>query len=316
MNNFFSQLDIAFWVTFLIASIRTAIPILLAAIGEIYAERAGILNINLEGQMLFGAFAGFIVTYLTGNLIIGTLAGAGAGLLLALLFGWISISKLANQIVAGITLNILALGVTSYFFRVIFGVTTKLPSVATYKNLEIPLLSKIPIIGDILFTNNLLFYITIIIVIVTNIALFKTTFGLKLRSAGEYPRAAETMGVNVVKMRYIALSVCGLLAGLGGAFISLGILGGFMENISQGRGFIALAIVIFGKWNPYKAMGAALLFGGAEALQVRLQAIGIQVPYQFMLVIPYLLTAIVLIMTGRKSIAPAATGIPYEREKI
>lgn len=316
MNNIFSQLDLAFWITFIAASVRTAVPILLAALGEIFAERSGVVNINLEGQMLFGAFVGFIVTYSTGNLLIGTIAGATAGMLLALLFGWVCITKLANQIVAGITLNILALGITSYFFRIIFGVTTKLPHVTTYQNIKIPLFNQIPILGEILFNNNIIVYLTIFIIIISNIIIFRTTFGLKLRSVGEYPRAAETMGVNVKKMRYVAVAICGLLAGLGGAFISVGILGGFMENITQGRGFIALAIVIFGKWNPYKALGAALIFGGAEALQVRMQVIGIQIPYQFMLIIPYLLTAIVLIITGRKAIAPAASGIPYEREKL
>lgn len=177
-------------------------------------------------------------------------------------------------------------------------------------------MNQIPILGEIFFNNNIIVYLTIFTIIISNIIIFRTTFGLKLRSVGEYPRAAETMGVNVKKTRYIAVAICGLLAGLGGAFISVGILGGFMENITQGRGFIALAIVIFGKWNPYKALGAALIFGGAEALQVRMQVIGIQIPYQFMLIIPYLLTAIVLIITGRKAIAPAASGIPYEREKL
>lgn len=313
MSDIFNQV---FLVTFVAASIRMAIPILLAALGEIFAERSGVLNINLEGQMLVGAFSGFIVAYFTESLLLGTLAGIVSGIVLALILSYICISLHASQIVAGITLNIFALGITSFWYRVAFGVTTSPPGIETYGVIPIPLLRKIPLLGSILFEQNLLVYLSVIITIIAYIILFKTSLGLRIRATGEYPRAAETMGVNIVRIRYLSVVVCGALAGLGGTFLSLGLLGRFVDNISAGRGFISLAIVIFGKWNPILAFGAAILFGAADALQLRLQALGMQLPYQFMLMLPYALTILTIILTGKNSVAPAAIGIPYEREKL
>lgn len=313
MSNFLNQV---FLVTFLAASIRMATPILLAAMGEIYAERAGIANINLEGQMLVGAFGAFLATYYTNNLLVGTLSGAVTGALLALLFAYVCITLKANQIIIGITLNIFAMGLTSFVYRALFGVTSLPPAIPIYEIISIPVLKEIPFLGPILFEQNILAYATIIIFIVSNVILFKTKLGLRIRAAGEYPRAAETMGVNVIGIRYLSTIICGAMAGLGGAFLPLGMLGGFVESITAGRGFIALAIVIFGKWAPYKALGAGLLFGAADALQLRLQAMGMELPYQFLLMLPYLLTIFAMIFTGKDSVGPAAVGIPYDREKI
>jgi len=293
-----------------------AVPILLAAIGEIFAERAGISNINLEGQMLVGAFGAFLATYYTNSLLLGTLAGAISGALLALLLAYVCITLKVDQIITGITLNIFATGITSFIYRALFGVTSLPPAVSTYKTISIPILGKIPFLGPILFEQNILVYITVIIFIIANILLFKTKPGLRIRAAGEYPRAAETMGVNIFEVRYISTMICGALAGIGGAFLPLGILGGFVEKISAGRGFIALAIVIFGKWSPYKALGAGLLFGAADALQLRLQAMGMQMPYQFLLMLPYLLTIFAMVFTGKNTVGPAAVGKPYDREEI
>lgn len=313
MNKYLTS---TFIITFLIAMIKTSIPILFAASGEIYSERSGVVNINLEGQILSGAFFGFLGAYLTGSLLFGVLMGALAGMLFALVFGYACITKKASQIVVGITLNITALGITSYLNRACFGITTSLPRVDVLPQVLVPGLNKIPIIGEILFNRDLMVYMSIIFAFLSYIIIFKTTFGLKMRSAGEYPRAAETMGVNVFKIQYISLMICGTLAGLGGAYLTLGMLGGFMENISGGRGFIALALVIFGKWHPLKILLAAMLFGGADALQMRLQAIGAAVPYQFMLMAPYLLTIVILIITGKRATQPAALGVPYDREKL
>lgn len=313
MSDIFNQV---FIITFLAASVRMAVPILLAAIGEIFAERAGVLNISLEGEMLVGAFTAFVITYYTGSLFLGTVGGMVAGVLIALILAYICLIIHSDQIITGITLNIFALGLTSFWYRVIFGITTAPPNITVYSPITVPLLNKIPFIGPVLFQQNILVYLTIIIVIAANVILFKTSWGLKVRAAGEYPRAAETMGVNILKTRLIAIIICGALAGLGGTFLCLGILGRFVDNVTASRGFIALAIVIFGKWNPYKALGAALLFGAADALQLRLQAMGLQIPYQFMLMLPYALTILALIITGKNSAAPAALGVPYEREKL
>ncbi len=307
----------AFLIPLLAAGVRMAMPILLASTGEVFAERAGVLNINLEGQMLMGAFASFIVGYFTKNLFLALAAGALCGMLQALLMALACVSWHCQQVVMGITLNMFALGFTSFWYRVIFGVTTAPPRADVASGLSpIPLLSKIPWLGDIFFNQNFLFYFAVLLVALSYIFLFKTQPGLKIRAAGEYPRAAETMGVNVTRMRYFSMAVCGLFAGLGGSFLSLVSLNYFMDNITASRGFIALAIVIFGKWNPYLVLGASLLFGATDALQLRLQAAGVDAPYQLMLMLPYLLTILVMVATSKRSHAPAALGQDYEREKL
>ena len=312
-----SLLSVAFIVPLLSAGVRMAMPILLAATGEIYAERSGVLNINLEGQMLMGAFASFVVGYLTKNLFLALCAGALAGMLLALLMAIACTLWHCQHVVMGITLNMFALGFTSFWYRVIFGVTTAPPraDVGT-STTPLPLLSKIPWLGEILFSQNFIFYFAVVLVAVSYFVLFKTQFGLQIRAAGEYPRAAETMGANVMRMRLVSMGICGLLAGLGGSYLSLISLNYFMDNITASRGFIALAIVIFGKWNPWLVLGASLLFGTTDALQLRLQAAGVAAPYQLMLMLPYVLTIVVMVLTSKRSHSPAALGQDYEREKL
>ncbi len=306
-----------FIVTLLAAGVRMAIPILLPATGEIFAERAGVLNINLEGQMLTGAFASFIVGYYTHNLPLALAAGALAGVLMGLLMALCCIRWHCNHVVVGITLNMFALGFTSFWYRVVFGVTTAPPKAdVSSGTLPIPLLSDIPAVGEILFNQNFLFYISVLIVAVSFFVLQKTQFGLQIRASGEYPRAAETMGVNVARMRYISMIICGALAGLGGSFLSLISLNRFVDNITASRGFIALAIVIFGKWSPWRVFLASLLFGTTDALQLRLQAVGVDIPYQLLTMLPYLLTILVMIVTAKRSHSPAALGADYEREQL
>lgn len=315
MESLFSQV---FIVTLLCAGVRMAMPILLAATGEIFAERSGMLNINLEGQMLMGAFASFVVGYFTNSMPLALLSGILAGILMALLMAVACITWHAQHVVAGITLNMFSLGVTSFWYRVIYGVTTNPPKVeiAGSCTQPIPGLSQIPIIGEILFNQNFLFYVSVIVVALSFFIIFKTQFGLKMRACGEYPRAAETMGVNVKHMRYWAMILCGAMAGLGGTFLSLISLNRFVDNITASRGFIALAIVIFGKWNPYLVLAASLLFGTTDALQLRLQAVGVDVPYHFMLMLPYVFTILVMVFTARRSQSPAALGQNYEREVL
>ena len=211
-----------------------------------------------------------------------------------------------------------ALGFTSFWYRVAFGVTTAppkadLPGSATQM---IPVLSKIPFIGPVLFDQNFLFYASLVIVAAAYFVIFKTKLGLKIRAAGEYPRAAETMGVDVARVRYLSMAICGALAGLGGTFLSIISLNRFVDNITASRGFIALAIVIFGKWNPWLALVGSLFFGVIDALQLRLQAIGLNVPYHIMLMLPYALTIVVMVITAGKSESPAALGQDYEREVL
>ncbi len=294
-----------------------AIPILLPATGEIFAERSGVLNINLEGQMLTGAFASFIVGYYTHSLMLALAAGALAGVLMALLMAVCCIRWHGNHVVVGITLNMFALGCTSFWYRVVFGVTTSPPKAdVSSGTLPIPGLSKIPVLGEILFDQNFLFYVSILIVAVAFFVLRRTQFGLQIRASGEYPQAAETMGVHVNRMRYISMVICGALAGMGGSFLSLISLNRFVDNITASRGFIALAIVIFGKWDPWRVFLASLLFGTTDALQLRLQAVGVDVPYQLLTMLPYLLTILVMIVTAKRSHSPAALGENYEREQL
>ena len=294
-----------------------AIPILLPATGEIFAERSGILNINLEGQMLTGAFVSFIVGFYTKSLLLALLAGAGAGILMALLMAVCCIRWHGNHVVVGITLNMFALGCTSFWYRVVFGVTTSPPKAdVSSGTLAIPGLSKIPAVGEILFDQNFLFYVSVVIVAVAFFVLKRTQFGLQIRASGEYAQAAETMGVHVNRMRYISMIICGALAGMGGSFLSLISLNRFVDNITASRGFIALAIVIFGKWDPWRVFLASLLFGTTDALQLRLQAVGVDVPYQLLTMLPYLLTIIVMIVTAKRSHSPAGLGENYEREQL
>ncbi len=315
MEVIFSQV---FIVTLLAAGVRTAIPILLAATGEMFAERSGFLNIGLEGQMLMGAFISFVVGYFTNNLWFALLMGMMGGIFMAMIISCACITFKAQQIVAGITLNMFSLGATTFVYRAIFGITTTPPqaNVAGTDEIAIPLLSQIPVLGEVLFTQNFMFYLALVLVVCSQIFLFSTTVGLRLRSVGEYPRAAETMGVNATKVRYLSMVACGAFAGLAGSYLSLVSLNRFIDNITAGRGFIALAIVIFGRWKPVPILIVSIVFGTLDALQLRLQAVGFDVPYQFMLMLPYLLTVILMAATSKRSKGPAAIGVNYDREKI
>ena len=314
MESLFSA---TFIVTLLAAGVRMAIPLLLPAAGEIFAERAGILNINLEGQMLMGAFASFLTGYYTHSLAPALLAGVLAGVLAGLLMALCCVRWHCNHVVVGITLNMFALGFTSFWYRVAFGVTTSPPKANVNSGtLPIPGLSRIPALGEILFNQSILFYVSVLLVALAFFVLRKTQFGLQIRSSGEYPRAAETMGVDVARMRYLSMVICGALAGMGGSFLSVISLNRFVDNITASRGFIALAIVIFGKWDPWRVFLASLLFGTTDALQLRLQAVGVDVPYQLLTMLPYLLTILVVIVTAKRSHSPAALGEDYERERL
>lgn len=306
-------LTTTFIVALLSAAIRLSIPILFAALGGMYSELSGVSNIGLEGIMLVGAFAGVVGSYYTGSQWFGALMAIIFGILIALIFSIATVNIKINQIVTGVAINLLAVGLTSFFFRAIFGITTVPITVNNFKSLEIPILSSIPILGEIFFKQTVLVYIAFLLVPISYYILYKTSWGLSIRTVGEHPMAADTVGISVDKVRTICVLISGALGGLGGCFLSLGQFNMFVDNMVSGRGFIAVAAVIFGKWNPKGVLLASLLFGFADALQIRIQMTGVNIPYQFLLMFPYLLTIVAVTgIVGRTS-SPRALGNPYEK---
>lgn len=310
-----------FSVALFASTIRSAAPLILAALGGIFSERSGIVNIALEGIMLSGAFFAMLFSYLGTQYGLPPLVSAISGTLAALVFGFlismihavVSIRFRANQIVSGVAINILALGLTGFLLQQIFNTSGNSPSVPSLGAMPIPGLASIPIIGPIFFNQPPLVYLALIAVPVSAFVLFRTPLGLRLRAVGEHPKAADTVGVNVFKLRYLGVALSGLLAGLGGAYLSIGQLNIFSENMTNGRGYIALAAVIFGKWNPWGALGACLLFGLADAIQISLQNAGVQIPSDFLLMLPYVLTLVALAGFIGRAEPPAAAGEPYEK---
>jgi simple sugar transport system permease protein len=295
----------------LVAAVSLSAPLLLAALGEVISERAGVINIQLEGMMLVGAFAGVWGAYLSGSVWVGFLAAGIGGLLIALIHGVTCFVFLANQVVSGVVLNILALGLTSFGLAAVFGRSLN-RSVGTLPRVRIPGLADIPFVGPALFSQRLTVYLALLLVPVTWWVLERTAIGLALKAAGERPDAAEALGVRVMRVRWLALMACGVLAGLGGGQLTLAGLGFFTPNVTAGRGFIALAAVVFGKWNPVGAAAAVMLFSTANAFQIRAQALGIDLPYQLLVSLPYLATLIALAGLLRKMRPPGALGINYE----
>ncbi len=308
----------SFLIALLAAGIRLAVPVLLAILGEIVTERAGILNLGLEGVMLVGGLAGFMVAYgveqgmglpLVGAWV-GLAAGLIAGALMGLLLAVLTVSFKADQVVAGVTLVLFGQGLTTYLYRQQFGSMTA--RVTGLSDDPVPLLSKIPVLGEVLFTHNAMVYISALLVPLCWFLLFRTTWGLKIRAVGENPAAADTSGINVVLIRYGAILLGAALAGLGGAVLTVVQLHLFREGVTAGRGWIAVALVFFSRWYPARALWGALLFGVADALQYRIQALGSQnIPYEFLLMLPYGLTLLVLLRKTKRGEAPAALGIPY-----
>lgn len=293
----------------LASTLRQAVPLVLGALCGLLGERAGVINIGIEGQMLIAAFVGFLTNVATGNLLLATLAGVLAGALLGLLHAFMSVTLKIDQIIGGTVINILALGLTGYFYQVGLSTQGKLQ--------PIPLgpLANLPLVGPVLFDNPPITYATILLVFVVHFVLFYTPWGLRTRAVGEHPRAADTLGVNVYLVRYVNVILGGALAGLAGAFLTLEAVGSFERAMTNGRGFVALAVMIFGKWTPLGAFGAALLFGFATALQTQLQFLGrVQIPHQFIGMLPYLLTIVVLAGFVGRARPPAADGVPYEKE--
>lgn len=294
------------------ATLRMATPLVFAALGGIFSERVGVVNIALEGMMLTGAFTGVMASFYTGNAWLGVLAAVLVGGLLGLLHAILTVKFVGNQIVSGTGINILALGITAYLSQVIWGSRGASQSVNGLGTISIPLLKDVPILGEILGSTTPLVYVMLVLVVLTYIVLFRTPMGLRIRAVGEHPAAADTAGINVYRTKYLFLIISGMLASLGGAFLSLGQLNFFVSSMTGGRGFIALAAMILGGWMPFGALGAGLLFGFADALQMRLQGAGLLAP-QIILAIPYIVTVVVLAGFVRKRIPPSDYK-PYEKE--
>ncbi|MBR3640676.1 MAG: ABC transporter permease [Oscillibacter sp.] len=301
--------------SFLAAALRQAAPLTLAGVGVAYSEKAGILNIGEEGIMLSGAFFGFMAAYSSGSLAIGLLGGIAGGLLIAMLHAFMCIHVCANQTIVGLALNYTTLGLTSFLFLLAFGRGSSLPSIDKLPAIRLPLLADIPVIGEPLFQQNILIYVTYLAVIVSCIVFYKTEWGISLTAVGENPVSADTAGLNVFGIRYLTCAINGVFGGLGGCYITLAQLGYFQEDIISGKGYIALVAVILGRRNPIAILLAAMVIGFAESLQFTLQAHGVPLPSQAFSMVPYLVAVLVLLFSIGKSSDPAALGRPYERDK-
>ena len=304
-------LESAFWIGLLAATVRFSAPILFAALGETIVERAGVLNIGIEGMMLLGAWAAFLGSYAFGVNSLGVLVGVGVGCLGGIILAYLCVTRKAHQIVVGITINLFALGLTSFVFREMFA--TSLPSISPYKAANIPLLSGIPVVGEILFRQTGLVYLAFALVPVTALLFSRTQFGLAVSAAGEMPAAVDASGVSVAKVQYLAAVIAGGLAGLGGAALSVGQLSQFSDNMTAGRGFFALAVVLLGRWHPVKVMGATFLFAFAEALALRLQ-FNLGIPHQFLKMLPFAVAIFLMAGLFGRPRAPSHLAIPYTRE--
>jgi general nucleoside transport system permease protein len=312
--------DLYMWLTgevfqgFLSASVRLAVPLLLTALGGIFAERSGVLNLGMEGMMLSGALTGFSVAAATHSAILGAVAATAAAMLLGLVLGFFTITLPSDQVIAGIALNLLVAAATSFLYRVFYGSGISSPVPSEFSVYHVPLLSKIPVIGAPLFDQDPITYVAVALVVVTAVIMRRTVWGINIDSVGENPDAAETLGLNVARTRYRGLAISAAFAGLGGAFLTLVESPTFLDNLTNGRGYIALAILIVGRRRPLGVLLAALLFGSADALQLRTQLVPVSIPFQFMLMLPYLLTMVALAGLVRRHHVPTALGIPFRRQ--
>ncbi len=306
-------------LTMLSESLRLATPIALGSLAGIWSEKSGVINIAVEGMMLTAACFGFTAFFFlqafepTGfMLFLAVLVAVLTGGLMALLHGWLSITFKTDQVVSGTVINILALGITAFVRRQFL--LENPGGLVTLPTLEIPFLKDIPVIGPVLFENKPIFFMMFILLFATHFVLFNTRWGLRTRAVGEHPKAADTVGIDVIRTRYLNVLLSGMIAGLAGAWFSLETVGKFDDGMTSGKGFIALAAVIFGKWTPFGAFGGAMLFGFSEALGTRFQLLQVPVPAQFLQILPYVVTIVVTSGLVGRAIGPAALGQPYEKK--
>lgn len=297
-------------VTWLTMSIRMSIPLLFPSLGGLISQKAGVFNFGLEGMMLCGAYFGYYGSYVTGSPWIGLLLGMVSGGLLGLLLAFTSIHLCVSQLVIGLGIGVFSLGITGYLFRLI-GISTATSAATLFSNVNFGKLSSIPIFGEIFLSHNWMVYAGFVLVILIAWFFFHTTPGLNFRAVGENPQVADTAGVNVIVNRYLAVVVSGILASMGGAFLTLTQTAYFTENISAGRGWIAISAIVLGKFNPWGVLLACLLFGAADAAQMQIQVMNLGIPYQFLLMTPYILAMLAMVGFVGTVRSPAAMGKPY-----
>jgi len=298
----------------IVGILELSVPMAFAALGEVICERGGIINLGTEGVMLVGAISAFSVTFFLQSGLLGVVVGAFAGALLGLLMAFIAVTLQQDQILSGLGIYFLGLGLSGFLYEALFRAIGSTIRIEGLPRLPIPLLSQIPVLGDSLFSMDIIEYLAFIALIIVILVIGRTTFGLSLRAIGENPSAADTLGVSVVKIRYVAVIVGAALAGIGGAYLALASHAFQAENITAGRGFIAVAMVYFGKWKPARAFFGTFLFGAAYLLGAFFQVVGSFVPYYFLLMVPYILTLVMLVAIARGARQPAALGVPYTRE--
>jgi ABC-type uncharacterized transport system permease subunit len=303
-------------IGFFAALIRVSAPLLLATMGELFAERAGVLNLGIEGTMLLGAMTGFSAAYFSGDLWIGLLAAALTGMALGALMGLLTVTLGLSQHVSGLGVTLLASGLAFYGYRLIFGQPSQPPSVEPFGHLPIPLLAGIPWLGPVLFDHVVLVYLAFLLVPAAALLLYHSAWGLNLRTVGENPHAALSAGVSVAGLRYQALILSGLLMAVAGAYFSIAQFNAFTFGVISGRGWVCIALVVLGRWDPWRCAAAALLFGALDALQLRLQSSGaIDLPYQLFLMLPFVATVVAMALFSRRARAPAALLKPFHREE-
>ncbi|WP_432757255.1 ABC transporter permease [Consotaella aegiceratis] len=301
---------------FFAALIRISTPLLLATLGELYCERSGVLNLGIEGTMLLGAMAGFTGAYFTGSLWLGVAAALAVGMVAGLLMTFLAVVLGVSQHVSGIGTTLLTTGLAFYLYRLIFGQPASPPNVVPFQPLAIPGLSDMPVVGPILFAQSPLTYLALLAVPATAWLLYRTPWGLDLRTVGENPRAADAAGVSVWGMRTQALIIGSGLMGIAGAFLSISQFNAFTFGVVSGRGWVAIALVVFGLWSPWRCAAGALLFAALEALQLRLQANNVlHLPYQVFLMLPFVMTIVAMALVSRNARAPAALLVPFRKEE-
>ncbi len=292
------------------STLRLATPYIFASLGEMYGQRSGVLNLGVEGIMLMGAFFAFYTVLITNSLILGILAALLIGLLMGLAMAFISVTLKAEQGISGIGLYLFGLGMSDLLFQRLVG-TPK--AVMGFPPIFIPILSDLPIIGQVFFRHNILVYLAFALVPISAFVLNRTPFGLMIRAAGQNPEAADAMGVNVARVRYMTVALGGMFSGVAGASLSIALINGFQQNLTSGLGFIAVALVYFGRWKPYGVLVGALLFSFVNALQLQIQAIGVEIPSEFAVMLPYVITIIALVFASKRVEKPTALTKPFER---
>ena len=308
-------MDWNFISNLLLASVRMATPLIFLALAELYSQRAGLVHIGLEGLASIGSLVGFLVCLITGDPFLGVLAGAVVGIAVNMIYAYATINLCAEQIVYGMAINIFAPALAAFIYRVYFGAGSELVQVKLMASVAIPVLKDIPFIGPLLFDQTPMVYLAYLLVIFTAIYFGRTKSGLNYKAVGEHPKAAATLGIPVVGIKYLASVICGALAGMGGAYLTTCYSTTYVDGNVAGRGFIALAAVIFGRWSAGGVVLACLFFGFCDALQIRLQVVSAGIPYQFFQMIPYVATVVVLAIIGAKKAGPKAVGKPYRREE-